>query len=288
MRVNSRRPSGTSAMPWRHTRCGRHRGRGRRRRSAARPPRAAQEAGDGVDQRALARAVRADHRHDLARRRRRARRPTPRARRRRRWQVARLKQHRSCPDRPRRRADRASPRAALPAAITSPSFSTTTRSDSSSTARIRCSTKRMVAPRARICRIRPDGALDLAGLRPDSTSSSRITRGRRGQRARQLEELALVQVQLGGQRRRPPAEAVKSSQCARLVAGLARARTAPRRRSRPARRCRARSGARTAAGSGRCGPRRAAAISCAGRAGERRAVERDPAAVSRVVPADRR
>ena len=152
MRVKSRRPSGTSAIPWRHTRWARHAAEIDAVEAQRARPRAL-EPGDRVDERGLARAVGADHRDDLA--------------------VADLE--RGVPDRGGvavgdRQSARASSNMGLaqvdldtrgsrmasrgrPAAITSPSFRTTTRSDSSSTARMRCSTKTMLTPRARISRI---------------------------------------------------------------------------------------------------------------------------------------
>ncbi len=204
MRVNSRRPSGTSAMPVPADQMRRHGGQVDARRGVA-PPRAracrpaialtsvllpapfgpmtattspaptssvASHTADGV-------AV-GDR------------------------QVPDLKQHGSCPGRPRRRARIAHDLAAggrrrSPRPRSAPPRGRTARAPRASGARRRGWSRR--APR--ICRIRPMALAISAGLRPDSTSSSRMTRGRAGQRAGQLQELALVQVQLAGQRAWP-------------------------------------------------------------------------------------
>ena len=160
---------------------GRHGGRDRRPSRRSSPARARMQPGDRVDERALAGAVRADDGHDLAVAHRRARRPRPRGRRRSaiaRWRAS--SSMASCRDRPRRRAAIAH-RLAAGGRRRSPRPRSAPRRgrDSSSTARITCSTKRMVDAARRGSR--GSGrwrSRSRAGLRPDSTSSSRMTRGR--------------------------------------------------------------------------------------------------------------
>ena len=109
----------------------------------------------------------------------------------------------------------------------------------------------------------------------------------RGERAGQLEELALVQVQVVRARVRPcPRRPVKSSHCiAWLRAGVgSRTRAAEHRRQRHVvEHAQVR---RRAAGSGRCGRCRRRAMRCAGTAGELAALEHDRAGGRRVVAAD--
>ncbi len=70
------------------------------------------------------------------------------------------------------------------------------RSASAVTTRITCSTSTIVVPCARMRRMRSTAPSISAGVRPDSTSSSSSRRGLRGEPARQLEELDLVQVEV--------------------------------------------------------------------------------------------
>src|SRR5437773_930381 len=113
-----------------------------------------------------------------------------------------------------------------PAAMTSPSFSTTTRSDSSRTARMRCSTKRMATPRSRIWRIRWTALAISPGLRPDSTSSSRITRGRPASArssSRNLRSCRLSSWGSAAARRPSPVNSSQARASARASAGAQRA-----------------------------------------------------------------
>ena len=228
-----------------------------------------------------------DDRHDLAVAHRRARRPTPRGRRRRRsrgagpqaaWALAEVD------------LDDARVAHDLARAAGGDHLALVQDHDAVATARApRASGARRrgwSTPRARISRIRRMALAISAGLSPDSTSSSRITRGRPASARASSRNLRSCRFSSSGSAvaRRP--SPVKSSQSRASARASAGAHGARRRRSRRARRCRARVrwrerprdliGARDAEPGDRV--RRPAR--------ERRVAERDPPAVGRVVAAD--
>ena len=131
--------------------------------------------------------------------------------------------------------------------------STTRRSVSASTARITCSTKTIVVPSSRMRRISATASSISPGVRPRQHLVEQHQPRPRRERAREFEELALVQVQLVGQR----VGLVARGRRSRATASASRVRcdgdqrgAAEHRRQRHV--VAARSGARTGAGSGRC------------------------------------
>ena len=86
-----------------------------------------------------------------------------------------------------------------PSASSLPWSSTATRSASATTARITCSTKTMVVPPARILRIRSTAWSTSDGVKPAQHLVEQQQLRARGQRPREFDELALVQIQRGRQ-----------------------------------------------------------------------------------------
>ena len=188
------------------------------------------QAGDRLQERALAGAVRADQRDDLARRHRRPRRRARSAGRARSRQRRRSRRGaaRSCRagrrDRRRARAGRARTPAASPSQITLPCAITTIGSQTLITRSMLCSMMRNVMPRWLSSTIRSISVSSSAGLTPAAGSSSRISLRLDHQHARQLEQLLLA-ARRAVRRARPPC---RQARTARARPSPARARRAPR------------------------------------------------------------
>ena len=181
-----------------------------------------------LQQRALAGAVRADQRDDLARahveRRRRAAPRCGRSRTRRlRSQATRSSLHVARRDRPRSPPGR---RALRPAGRrrSSGRNGTVTRSARPMTSRMSCSTSRIVMPRAECGAISRSSSSVSVSFRPAAGSSISSSVGCGGERARDLEQALVAERQIGrpGRRRRQPDEAQQLERARRAASSSAR------------------------------------------------------------------
>ena len=216
------------------------------------------DAGNAVERRGLAGAVRAQQADDLAGRdgERDAFERADRA-------VARgdgleLKHARPCRDRPRSPAGRCGSRLGVPSAIFWPKLSTVMRSATAMTSCITCSTSTMVMlllareiDQQRVERRRSRGC---AGRRPARRAAAGFGFG--GERAREVEHLLVAEIELA----RPAVAVAHAARCARAA-------RRPRERLRARRRLRLRRRARTESSRARAAPCRSArspARSCGG------------------------
>ena len=201
MRLRIARPSGTWLRPSATILCAGRRAMlrpSKSDRARGRPD----QAGDGLEQRRLAGAVRADQRDDLAaldrQTRRRAAPRSCRSRTRKPWSVSMVIAARPRRDRPR------SPRGSFwiasggPSAILVPKLSTVTRSEMPMTSLMSCSTRTMVMPRSRMRVMISSSSLGLARVHAGRRLVQQQELRARRERARHLELALLAIGQVGG------------------------------------------------------------------------------------------